>query len=246
MAEQTQANGTVQDPESGLGTQDIDSNNVQSNGGADSNNTVQNSQFPQIEDISSDNDNFDDDNLVVSKKAYEALLKEHSQLEALKNQLKNGATAQAAQINNSKDLVNNNLNMTTDNDNNNPDTDNGTVGTNNNVQSTSTAQTSTVQQLPQVNVDTSVRPNTYASVVSTPSHNNSQNTFANSQANISMRPNTTFIQPTVPQEQQNYNFSPPNFNQGLKATPIYFVDRPKPPEIPYFKHHTLEQFNKYL
>ncbi|CAF3542207.1 unnamed protein product, partial [Rotaria socialis] len=28
--------------------------------------------------------------------------------------------------------------------------------------------------------------------------------------------------------------------------PIYFVDRPKPPEIPYFKHHTLEQFNKYL
>ncbi|CAF3669032.1 unnamed protein product, partial [Rotaria socialis] len=247
MAEQTQANGTVQDPESGLGT-----------------NTAQGTQLPQVEDIGPDNDNSDNDNLVVSKKAYEALLKEHSQLEALKNQLKNGAMAQTDQINNIKDLINKNLNMTTDNDNNNPDTDKGTVGINNNVQSTSIAQPSTVHQVPQVNIDMSVKPRTYASVVSTPSQNNSQNNFANSQATISMRPNATFIQPTVvnqqsvqsiptqtfysqvPQVQQSYNMPPPNFNQGINATPIYFVDRPKPPEIPYFKHHTLEQFNKYL
>ncbi|CAF2182030.1 unnamed protein product, partial [Rotaria magnacalcarata] len=79
-----------------------------------------------------------------------------------------------------------------------------------------------------------------------------------------MRPNTTFIQPTVvnqqsvqsiptqtfysqvPQVQQNCNSLPHNFNQGLNATPIYFVERPAVREISYFKHHTLEQFNKYL
>ncbi|CAF1978099.1 unnamed protein product [Rotaria magnacalcarata] len=84
------------------------------------------------------------------------------------------------------------------------------------------------------------------------------------QANITIRPNATFIQPTVvnqqsvqsiptqtfysqvPQIQQTYNLPPTNFNQGLNATPIYFVDRPAVREIPYFKHHTLEQFNKYL
>ncbi|CAF4382951.1 unnamed protein product, partial [Rotaria magnacalcarata] len=133
MAEQTQANGTVQDPESGLGTQDIDSNNVQSNGGVDSNNIAQSSQVPQLEDIGSDNDNSDNDHLPT-----------------------------------------------------------------------------VVNQQPVQSIPTQ--------------------TF-NSQA---------------PQVQQNYNFPPPNFNQGINATPIYFVDRPKPPEIPYFKHHTLEQFNKYL
>ncbi|CAF4756076.1 unnamed protein product [Rotaria socialis] len=259
--EQSKANGTVQDPESGLGTQDIDSNNIQSNGGADSNDTAQSNQSPQVEDIGPDNedsnDSNDDDNLVVSKKAYKALLKERAQFEALKNQLKNEATAQISQINNSNDLVNNSLNNNTDND-------NGTLGTNDNVQCTSNARHGTLQQLPQVNIDTSVRPRTYADVVSTPSQNNSQNNFTNSQANIAMRSNATFIQPTVlsqqpiqsiptqtfysqvPQVQQTYNMPPTNFNQNLNATPIYFVDRPKPPEIPYFKHNTLEQFNKYL
>ncbi|CAF2072566.1 unnamed protein product, partial [Rotaria magnacalcarata] len=119
--EQSKANGTVQDPESGLGTQDIDSNNIQSNGGADSNDTAQSNQSPQVEDIGPDNedsnDSNDDDNLVVSKKAYKALLKERAQFEALKNQLKNEATAQISQINNSNDLVNNSLNNNTDNDN---------------------------------------------------------------------------------------------------------------------------------
>ncbi|CAF4440402.1 unnamed protein product, partial [Rotaria magnacalcarata] len=131
-------------------------------------------------------------------------------------------------------------------------------------QSTSIAQSSTVQQLPQVNVDTSVRPSTYANVLSTPSQNSAQNNFINSQANITMRPNTTFIRPTVvnqqsgqsiptqtfysqvPQVQQNCNSLPHNFNQGLNANPIYFVERPAVREISYFKHHTLEQFNKYL
>ncbi|CAF3362983.1 unnamed protein product, partial [Rotaria socialis] len=70
-------------------------------------------------------------------------MNDRARLEALENQLKNGATAQTDQINNIKDLVNNNLNMTTDNDSNIPDTDNGTVGTNNNGQSTSTAPTNT-------------------------------------------------------------------------------------------------------
>ncbi|CAF2082705.1 unnamed protein product, partial [Rotaria magnacalcarata] len=118
--EQSKANGTVQDPESGLGTQDIDSNNIQSNGGADSNDTAQSNQSPQVEDIGPDNedsnDSNDDDNLVVSKKAYKALLKERAQFEALKNQLKNEATAQISQINNSNDLVNNSLNNNPDND----------------------------------------------------------------------------------------------------------------------------------
>ncbi|CAF1992220.1 unnamed protein product, partial [Rotaria magnacalcarata] len=98
----------------------------------------------------SDNDNSDIDNLVISKKAYEALMNDRARLEALENQLKNGATTQTDQINNIKDLVNNSLNMTTYNDNNIPDTDNGTVGTNNTVQTTSIARPNTVQQLPQV------------------------------------------------------------------------------------------------
>ena len=81
------------------------------------------------------------DKFVFSRKAYRALLRDRAQLEALKNQLKNEATAQNAQINNVKDLVNNNLNMNTDNDANIPDTDNGTLGTNDNVQSTSNCST---------------------------------------------------------------------------------------------------------
>ncbi|CAF2057459.1 unnamed protein product [Rotaria magnacalcarata] len=171
--EQSKANGTVQDPESGLGTQDIDSNNLLINGGADSNNIAQNSQLLQVEDIGSDNDNSDDDKFVFSRQAYRALLRDRAQLEALKNQLKLEATAQNDQTSSIKDLVNNNLNMTTDNDANIPDTDNGTVGTNNNGQSTSTAPTNTVQHLPpQNNIDTSVRPKTYASVVKTPSQTN--------------------------------------------------------------------------
>ncbi|CAF4614175.1 unnamed protein product, partial [Rotaria magnacalcarata] len=109
----TQANVTVQDPESGLGTQDIDSNNLLINGGADSNNIAQNSQLPQVEDIGSDNDNSDDDKFVFSRQAYQALMKDRARLEALENQLKLEATAQNAQTNNVKDLVNNNLNITT-------------------------------------------------------------------------------------------------------------------------------------
>ncbi|CAF4624357.1 unnamed protein product, partial [Rotaria magnacalcarata] len=97
MAEQPQANGTVQDPESGLGTQDIDSNNLLINGGADSNKIAQNSQLPQVEDIGSDNDNSDDDKFVFSRQAYRALLRDRAQLEALKNQLKLEATAQNVQ-----------------------------------------------------------------------------------------------------------------------------------------------------
>ncbi|CAF2057392.1 unnamed protein product [Rotaria magnacalcarata] len=237
MAEQTQANGMVQDLESGLGTQDIDSNNVQSNGGADSNNIAQNDQLPQVEDIGPDNDdandsNDKDDKFVFSKQAYRALLRDRARLEALEDQLKLEATAQNAQSNNVKNLVNKNFNMNTDNDNNIPDTDSGTLGTNN-AHTTSIAQTNTVQQLPQVNIDTSVRPRTYANVISTPSQNNSQNNLTNSQANISMRPNATFIQPNVvnqppiqsiptqtfysqvPQVPQNYNMPSTNFNQNL-------------------------------
>ncbi|CAF4589885.1 unnamed protein product, partial [Rotaria magnacalcarata] len=114
-------------------------------------NIVQNTQLPQVEDIGSDSheSNDDDDNLVVSKKAYESLLKERAQWEALKNQLKNVATAQTSQLNNSNDLVNNSLNMTADNDSTILDNDNGTIGTNNNVQSTSNARHGTVQQPPQ-------------------------------------------------------------------------------------------------
>ncbi|CAF4515466.1 unnamed protein product, partial [Rotaria magnacalcarata] len=82
-------------------------------------------------------------------KAYQALLRDRAQLEALKDQLKNETTAQISQSNNSNDLVNNSLNMTTDNDSNITDNDNGTVGTNDNVQVTSNAQHGTVQQPPQ-------------------------------------------------------------------------------------------------
>ncbi|CAF3398824.1 unnamed protein product, partial [Rotaria socialis] len=267
--EQSKANGTVQDPESGLGTQDTDSNNLLINEGANSNNIAQNNQLPQVEDVGSDNDESSDSNdeseataqndkFVFSRQAYRALVRDRARLEALEDQLKLEATAQNAQINNVKELINNNPNMTTNNDAKIPDTDN------NHGQSMSIAQPSTVQPLHQSNTDMSVRPRTDANVVGAPSQIHPQNNFVNSHANITMRPNATFIQPTVvtqqsvqsiptqtfysqaPQVQQNYNFPPPNFNQGLNATPIYFVDRPKPPEIPYFKHHTLEQFNKYL
>ncbi|CAF3484236.1 unnamed protein product [Rotaria socialis] len=263
--EQSNAKGEVQDPESGLdtGTQDTDVNSSQPNEGIDSNNSAQNTQLPQVEDIGSDSheSNDDDDNFVCSRKAYRALLKDRAQFEALKNQLKNEATAQTSQLKTINDLVKNCLNMPTDNNANIPDNDNDTVGTNNNGQSTSTVQTNIVQHLlPQNNIDISVRPRTYANVVRTSSPTN----VANSQANILMRPNTKPIQPTVvsqqsvqsiptqtfysqlPQVQQTYNFATPNYNQGLNATPIYFVDRPAIHELPYFKPHTLEQFNKYL
>ncbi|CAF3359750.1 unnamed protein product [Rotaria socialis] len=164
------------------------------------------------------------------------------------------------------------------------DNDNGTVGTNDNVQATSNVNHGTVQHLlPQNTIDTSVRPKTYANVVTSQGTNNilpthtvtqtpktyanvvrtsSPTNFSNSQANISMRPNDTFIQPTVvrqqsvqsiptqifysqlPQVQQTSTI--PNFNQGPNATPIYLVDRPAVREQPCFKHRTLEQFNKYL
>ncbi|CAF2219082.1 unnamed protein product, partial [Rotaria magnacalcarata] len=93
------------------------------------------------------------------------LLKDRARLEANESQLKNEATAQTSQLNNSNDLVNNSLNMTTNNDFNIPDNDNGTVGTNNNVQSTSNSRHGTVQQPPQVNIDTSVGPKTYSNVI---------------------------------------------------------------------------------
>ncbi|CAF2207944.1 unnamed protein product, partial [Rotaria magnacalcarata] len=113
-------------------------NSSQPNEGIDSNNSAQNTQLPQIEDIGSDShdSNDDDDNIVFSRKAYQALLKDRAQLEALKNQLKNETTAQISQSNNNNDLVNTSLNKTTDNDANNTDNDNGTVGTNDNVQAT--------------------------------------------------------------------------------------------------------------
>ncbi|CAF4891334.1 unnamed protein product [Rotaria socialis] len=162
MAEQRQANVTVQDPESGLGTQDIDSNILPINGGADSNNIAQSSQLPQVEDIGPDNDApndlKEDDNCVLSRQAY----------------------------------LNNSLNMTTDNDANIPDTDNGTIGTNNNnAHTTSTAQPSTVQQPSQAKIAPSVRPKTYASVVKTPSQTNpapSQTNPAPSQPTVSNQP----------------------------------------------------------
>ncbi|CAF4953426.1 unnamed protein product, partial [Rotaria socialis] len=119
--------------------------------GSDSNNSAQITQLPQVEDIGSDSheSNDDDDNFVFSRKAYQALLKDRAQFEALKNQLKNEATAQTSQLNNSNDLVNNSLNKTTDNDSTILDNDNGTVGTNDNVQSTSKSRHGTVQQPPQ-------------------------------------------------------------------------------------------------
>ncbi|CAF2045513.1 unnamed protein product, partial [Rotaria magnacalcarata] len=99
--------------------------------GADSNNIAQSSQLPQVEDIGPDNDApndlNEDDNCVLSRQAYRALLRDRARLEALENQLKLEATAQNAPITNIKNLVNNSLNMTTDNDANIPDTDNGTV-----------------------------------------------------------------------------------------------------------------------
>ncbi|CAF2062063.1 unnamed protein product, partial [Rotaria magnacalcarata] len=146
-------------------------------------------------------------------KAYQALLKDRAQLEALKNQLKNEATAQNDQSSNIKDLVNNSLNKTTDNDSNIPDNDNGTVGTNNNVQSTSNAQHGTVQQPPQVNIDTSVRPRTYASVVTLQSTNNVQPT-----PTVIQTPMLNQTLPTVQSQTfhsqlpQNYSMTPHNFN----------------------------------
>ncbi|CAF3663936.1 unnamed protein product, partial [Rotaria socialis] len=249
--EQSNAKGEVQDPESGLGTgtQDTDINSSQPNEGIDSNNSAQNTQLPQIEDIGSDgHKSNDDDNFVFSRKAYQALLKDRAQLEALKNQLKNEATAQNDQSSNIKDLVNNSLNKTTDNDSNIPDNDNGTVGTNNNVQSTSNAQHGTVQQPPQVNIDTSVRPRTYASVVTLQSTNNVQPT-----PTVIQTPMLNQTLPTVQSQTfhsqlpQNYSMTPHNFNQTFTANPqVYYINNPVKPELPYFKGNKLDNFNKYL
>ncbi|CAF2073453.1 unnamed protein product, partial [Rotaria magnacalcarata] len=157
--------------------------------------------------------NDDDDNFVFSRKAYQALLKDRAQLEALKDQLKNEATAQISQSNNSNDLVNTSLNMTTNNDLNISDNDNGTVGTKDNVQSTSNTQHGTVQQPPQVNIDTSVRPRTYASVVTSQSTTNVQPTHT-----VIQTPMTNQTLPTVQsqtfhsQVPQNYSMTPHNFN----------------------------------
>ncbi|CAF4543148.1 unnamed protein product, partial [Rotaria magnacalcarata] len=130
---------------------DTDLNSLQPNVGIDSNNSAQNTHLPHVDDIGSDSheSNDDDDNFVFSRKAYQALLKDRAQLEALKDQLKNEATTQISQSNNSNDLVNTSLNKTTDNDDNITDNDNGTVGTKDNVQSTSNTQHGTVQQPPQ-------------------------------------------------------------------------------------------------
>ncbi|CAF2074186.1 unnamed protein product, partial [Rotaria magnacalcarata] len=222
--EQANAKGEVQDPESGLGTgtQDTDLNNSQPNEGTDSNNSAQNTQLPQVEDIGSDSheSNNDDDNFVFSRKAYQALLKDRARLEALKDQLKNEATAQISQSNNSNVLVNTSLNMTTNNDFNIPDNDNGTVGTNDNVQSTSNSRHGTVQQPPQVIVDTSVRPRTYASVVTSQGTNNIQPTYTVTQTS---RPNQTLpivqSQSFHSQLPQNYSMPPHNFNQTFNANP---------------------------
>ncbi|CAF2136840.1 unnamed protein product, partial [Rotaria magnacalcarata] len=74
--------------------------------------------------------------------------------------------------------------MPTDNAANNTDNDNGTVGTNDNVQMTSNARHGTVQQPPQVNIDTSVRPRTYAGVVTSQGTNKIQPTHTVTQTSM--------------------------------------------------------------
>ncbi|CAF2128600.1 unnamed protein product [Rotaria magnacalcarata] len=229
--EQSNAKGEVQDPESGLGTvtQDTDENNSQPNEGIDSNNSAQNTQSPQIEDIGSDSheSNDDDDNMVFSRKAYRALMRDRAQLEALKNE----ATAQNYQISNSKDLVNKSLNKTTYNDANITNNDNGTVGTNDHVQSTSNAQHGTVQHLlPQNTIDTSVRPKTYANVVTSQGTNNirpthtvtqTPKTYASivctpSQNNSPIKP--ALSQPTVSNQNKQQSFINNKFNKFRNVT----------------------------
>ncbi|CAF3387647.1 unnamed protein product [Rotaria socialis] len=232
--EQSNAKGEVQDPESGLGTgtQDTVLNSSQPNAGIDSNNSAQNSQLPQIEDIGSDSheSNDDDDNFVFSRKAYRALLKDRARLEAIESQLKNEATAQTSQLNNSNELVNNSLNKTADNDDNITDNDNGTVGTNDNAQSTSNTQHGTIQQPPQVNIDTSVRPRTYASVVTSQGTNNIQpthivtqtpKTYASivctpSQNNSPIKP--VLSQPTMSNQNKQQSFINNQFNKFRNVT----------------------------
>ncbi|CAF2190972.1 unnamed protein product, partial [Rotaria magnacalcarata] len=222
--EQSNAKGEVQDPESGLGTGTHDTvlNSSQPNDGIDSNNSAQSSQLPQIEDIGSDGheSNDDDDKFVFSRKAYQALLKERAQFEALKKQLKNEATAQSSQLNNSNDLVNNSLNNNTDNDNNITNYDNSTLGTNDKIQSTSNARHGTVQQPPQAIIDTFVRPRTYAGVVTSQGTNNIQPTHTVTQTSM---PNQTLpmvqSQTFHSQIPQNYSMPPHNFNQTFNANP---------------------------